>query len=266
MQEPKWREILDIGVIEKAKNVALKHTDFGDGHGIIMGLRFGEAAPGSKSGEEPENIWSPITAQVVTGWSRYCKVLSLSKLGNSLRPEYIQIDDREWSLVFDVDESVDRSRLEDFADFLVNFFFPSIGASFGVWLKEFLDLDSQTHKRLGVWVEFRPEVTWDESQVVEARETPLLHFEDGSLKHLKRRAFNVCPICGVSGNVWCDDSQIAALELSEQTGNDQLLWESFSIWDIVTFTTGIHQWCAAEKLSSEQLQQFASEARKNRTA
>jgi hypothetical protein len=264
MQEPNWRETIDAGKIEKAKAVALKHTDFGDGHGIIMGLRFGKATPGSKSGEEPENIWSPLTAHVVKGWDKYCKELSLSELRNSFRPEYIQIDDREWSLVFEFDESVDRSRMDDFADFMVSYYFPSIGASFGVWLKEYLDLDSRTQKRLGVWVEFRAQVTWDESEIVEARETPLQHFEDGSLKLLKRRAFQVCPICGTTGNVWCSESQVAALDLSETSGNDGLLWDSFSIWEIVTFTTGVHQWCAAEKLSSEQLEQFAQEATRNR--
>ena len=264
MQAPKWREILDSSQIEKANAVDLKHTDFGDGHGIILGLRFGEAVPGSKSGEEPENIWSPLTAQVVKGWDRYCKALSLSELRNSFRPEFIQIDDREWSLVFEFDDTVDRSRIEDFADFLVSFYFPSIGASFGVWLKEFSDLNSKIQKRLGVWVEFRAKVTWDESERVEARETPLQHFKDGSLKLLKRRAFQVCPICGVSGNVWCTESQVAALDLSETSGNDALLWESFSLWDIVTFTTGVHQWCAAEKLSPEQLIQFAQDAQDNR--
>ena len=264
MQGTKWREIVDGRQIEKANAVALKCTDFGDGHGIIMGLRFGEAIPGSKSGEEPENIWSPVTAQVVKGWDSYCKELSLSDLQNSFRPEYIQIDDREWSLVFEFDKSVDRSRIEDFADFLVGFFFPSIGSSYGVWLKEFSDLDSQKRKRLGVLVQFRPEVTWDESEIVEARETPLQHFEDGSLKHLKRRAFHDCPICGTSGNVWCSESQVAALDFSQKSGNDGLLLDSFSIWDMVTFTTGIHQWCAAEKLSSEQLKEFAQEAKSHR--
>lgn len=264
MQEPKWRDILDDAQIEKANAVELKHTDFGDGHGIIMGLRFGEATPGSKSGEEPENIWSPLTAQILKGWDRYCKALSQSDLRSSFRPEHIQIDDREWSLVFDFDEGVDRSRMEDFADFLVNFYLPSIGASFGVWLKEFSDLDSQTLKRLGVWVEFIPKVTWDASEKIEARETPLQHFEDGSIKHLKRRSFHTCPICGASGNVWCTESQVAALDSSQTSDTDDLLWDSFSIWDIVTFTTGVHQWCAADKLSSEQLEQFAQETRSNR--
>ena len=247
---------------------ALRHTrltthkirDFGDSWAISHGLRFGEPVltRGTNEYGEAREIWSPISKEVIDLWERYLTFREGVGLEEAyLTPDFIQIDDREWSLGFIADKKFELDRIKDICFYLAEIGLRSRNLYFDIWAESTEGLDFQICNRVGITKqsEFSDcnAFTYSALSSPPTRDTPLAHGRDGEIVHLKKVAFEICKFCNFSGVVWCNKQQEAVLD-KYQDGDSRGFLEHFTAWDYVTFALGFHQHCIKENLSNEKIE------------
>ena len=239
--------------------------------GISHGLRFGEVVSSKGIDEygEAREIWSPITKEIMELWSLY----RTSKEGtgleeNYLIPDFVQIDDREWSLGFSAHRNFASNQVEDFCEFLADIGLASKNLFFDVWAETTEELDLQKKTRVGITKQsnFRHnnKFVYSELSSPPMRDTPLAHKSNGELVHLEKRSFEICKFCNFSGVVWCNKQQVAILD-RYQDGDSRGFLEYFTAWDYVTFALGFHQHCIKENLSNDKIEGLYGAALKDLT-
>lgn len=261
-----WRKHLPPA--DKHNLTSPKYYNFGSGHGIVLGLRFGHPTANSVDDDgEPSQIWSPVSKIVMEGNSKYLDLLrefepskSLIEAHSTFETEFIQIDNREWSLVFRWMKPISNESAEDFADFLCNYYLPENLARFPIWLDKNTGPDGYEQTRLGVWAKtylVEDSFAWSEFGETYPRETPIMHFSDGSIEQLKRRSTALCPICEKTGNVWVSRKIAEAIDNNSYSGSDPINLKSLlSPFDFITYCTGIHIWCLKSKLKSDEITEY----------
>lgn len=245
-----WRETISLDQFEAAQETKIRTSDFGKGWPITMGLRFGECAgKGEISGGECVSIYSRITPLTLQGWEKYRSITGQDESSDLyLAPEFIQVDDRKWSLCFDFSEPVPREILDDFAEYLVEYFFPLEMCKFNTWTRAFVDLDGEIHSRIGLTeggYEEIGEASFEEERTIPNRTAVMVHYPDGSLIQIKKRATAVCKVCEFSGEIWCDPEQVEIVDQfnwGPKRDVDALL-NAIGVWNAFTYFTGVHQWC-----------------------
>lgn len=265
-QEFSWRKHLTPA--DKLNLTSPKYYDFGSGHWIVLGLGFGHAAPSSVDDDgEPSQIWSPVSKIVMDGNAKYLELLrefetskTTLETHSSFETEFIQIDDRKWSLVFRWLNPISNASAEDFADFLCNYFFPENLSRFPIWLDKNIGHDGIEQTRLGVWTKtYQVEDTfaWSELGETSSRETPMKHFADGSIELLKRRSTAICPMCEKTGNVWVSRKIAEEIDFIAHSGQDPISLKAIlSPFDFITYCSGVHIWCLKIKLKPDEITEF----------
>ena len=254
-----WKTSYNRAVLGESVPEVEEVRNFGEAWGIAHGLRFGE--PEIDSGfdnGEARKIWSPVTKHVMELWHEYRQFLE----GHDLQPEqfspdFIQIDDREWSLGFATTGDFELSRIQDFCEYLVSVGFKTRSLYFDVWSESVEGLDFRITTRVGVTAQSRySDINlYEHSELASPpmRDLPLGHTVTGQIVHLKKRAFDICKVCNFSGIVWCNNDQIMALERL-QAGNKRGFLDHFSAWDYVTFKFGLHQGCIKDTFSIDKIE------------
>jgi hypothetical protein len=261
-----WKDYIAPGEELAGKSAPLETCSFGDAWPITRGLRFGEPvfAKGQDEGGEWVEIESPVTVKVLAFWTDYVNLLGFApKWREHISPEFVQIDDRAWSLQFSVDNSVDEATLDDFGDYLVQWAFPKNGLLFDTWSTSYTNLDDARVKEFGL-CEVKNFARAEHSRIEDARipvrETPLKHSANGSIEFLRERAFAQCIFCSYTGTVWCTESQIDVLERF-QNGASVEITNAFSPWQIATFATGMHEWCMQANSKDQNVRGIVQKAR-----
>jgi hypothetical protein len=245
-----WRETISQSQVAGAQETKIITSNFGEGWPITMGLRFGECAGDGKTKDgECVAIYSRVTILALQGWQKYRSITGLEGSTDLyLVPEFIQVDDRKWSVCFDFSEPVPREILDDLAEYLVEYFFPLEMCQFNVWTRAFVDLDGEVHSRVGLTegkYEQFGRASFEEERTIPNRTAVMIHHPDGSLIHIKKRATAVCQVCEFSGEIWCDPEQVEIVDQfnwGPKRDIDALL-DAIGIWNAFTYFTGVHQWC-----------------------
>jgi len=255
-----WKTLNNSESIDKSRVKFPEVRSFGEAWGIAHGLRFGSAVAksGFDDGGEAREIWSPVTQHVMDAWHEYRNCLEGQSLGvKQFSPDYIQIDDREWSLGFSIAGNFPIARVNDFCLYLASIGLRKRNLFFDIWSESVEGLDDQITTRVGLTAQSRymhfNEYEHFDLESPPICDLPLAHTATGQIVHLKKRAFEICKFCNVAGTVWCNPEQVLALERFQEGVNEGFL-DHFSVWDYVTFALGLHQGCIKQALTKREIQ------------